>query len=165
MAYKTGSIEPFWDTDFKNYEYTRQAITDAEINEWRTQGYDHKSFTGEMYGGALPMPDWVYKVADSVGLVNCGFTFYRMLTNDIMPLHVDHFAKYCEVFGVERHRVKRCALFLEDWQSGHYFEISNRAFVNWSAGEWILWDCDEPHFAANIGTTPRYTLQITGTYK
>jgi len=30
------------------------------------------------------------------------------------------------------------------------------------SGDWISWNYDTPHMAANIGTEPRYTLQITG---
>jgi hypothetical protein len=34
--------------------------------------------------------------------------------------------------------------------------------VSWVAGQTVEWQYDAPHMAANMGTEPRYTLQITG---
>lgn len=164
MTYKVGYTIPIWDEDYKNFEYKKQPVSDQEIQNWRQMGYTHNSFTGEMYDSRNPMPEWCDKVADNIGLKNCGFVIYRMNTGDIMPTHVDHFSRYCEIFDVPRESVWRCVVFLEDWQSGHYFDIGGRAFMNYKAGEWVMWSCDEPHFAANIGATPRYTLQITGLF-
>lgn len=162
MSYIKGHIEPFWNEDFKNLEYEKQPVSNKEIETWRSQGYNHSSFTGMMYGSKNPMPEWVNTVAEQLELKNCGFVFYKMQTNDIMPTHVDHFSRYCEIFNVERKNVLRAVIFLEDWKIGHYFDIGGEAIVNYSAGDWIIWSCDEPHFAANIGTEDRYTLQITG---
>jgi hypothetical protein len=63
---------------------------------------------------------------------------------------------------VHSSEVYRAIVFLEDWQSGHYFEIDNIGVVNWCAGDYYLWNGDAPHAASNIGIDPRYTLQITG---
>lgn len=162
MSYIKGHIEPIWNQDFKNLEYEKQPVSNKEIETWRSQGYNHSSFTGMMHGSKNPMPDWVNTVAAQLELKNCGFVFYKMQTNDIMPTHVDHFSRYCEIFDVQRENVLRAVVFLEDWKIGHYFDIGGEAIVNYSAGDWIIWSCDEPHFAANIGTEDRYTLQITG---
>jgi len=162
MSYSIGFVNPIWNDDYKNFEYTKQPISQDEVTRWRAEGYTHNSFTGEMYNSKNPMPDWVDNVAEQIGLQNCGYVFYRMKTNDVMPTHIDHFEKYCEIFEVERKDVVRCAIFLEDWKSGHYFEIGNQAVTNYSAGTYVTWSCEEPHFAANIGIEDRYTLQITG---
>jgi hypothetical protein len=34
--------------------------------------------------------------------------------------------------------------------------------VKWRAGDVIEWCYDTPHMAANMGSTARYTLQVTG---
>lgn len=162
MSVIEGEINPFWDNNFKNFSYTKQPAKNEEIERWRNMGYSHESFTGSMYGGKNLMPDWVWEISNSLELYKPGFVFYRMETGDIMPTHVDHFEKYCEIFEVERSQVKRAVVFLEDWKIGHYFDIGGKAIVNYKAGKYVIWDCDEPHFAANIGTEPRYTLQITG---
>ena len=46
---------------------------------------------------------------------------------------------------------------------GTAFEIAGKGFINWSRGDYVWWRNGVPHFAGNIGTEPRYTMQITGT--
>ena len=78
--------------------------------------------------------------------------------------------RYIELFNLEnpqryghtRRFIRRAIVFLEDWASGHYLEVDNEPVVKWSAGDVVVWEYDTPHLAANMGTTPRYTLQITG---
>ena len=152
--------------DFLDFEYVKQPLTkSSELNNWRAQGYYHKSFLGSMYNSKNPMPDWINKVPDALGLEKCGFVFYRMDQLDIMPPHVDHFETYCKVFNVERESVYRAIVFLEDWKPGHYFEYNGKGFVNWEKGDYIMYSTDTPHAASNIGTEPRYTLQVTGILK
>jgi hypothetical protein len=149
--------------EYRHLMYNRQPLTDAELIAWREQGYTHEHFTGMMYDSKNPMPSWVVDIAQKIGLDNCGFVFYKMETGNIMPVHVDHYRQYCNVFNVNRNKVWRAVVFLEDWKSGHYFEIDGVAICNYRAGEYILWSADTPHAASNIGTLDRYTLQITGT--
>jgi hypothetical protein len=157
-----GSVKPRWNNRYKEFEYVRQPLTDKELIYWKDQGYNHQNFTGMMYDSTNPMPVWVRAVASEIGLNKCGYVFYKMVTGDIMPMHVDHYRRYCQVFDVEYKDVWRAIVFLEDWQSGHYFEINRHAFCNYKAGDYILWQSDTPHAASNIGVDDRYTLQITG---
>jgi len=53
-------------------------------------------------------------------------------------------------------------VFLDDWQSGHYFDVDDTPVLQWRAGEGVVWENHTPHSAANVGVTNRYTLQITG---
>jgi hypothetical protein len=53
-------------------------------------------------------------------------------------------------------------VFLEQWQSGHYFEGGDEVVTGWEAGDVVEWEYDLEHIAANLGTAPRYTLQING---
>ena len=166
MAYTKGHISANWNDSYKSFPYIKQSIKDSEIQEWRSQGYTHDSFSGVMYSQSNKenqMPDWVYDIADTLELKNVGFVFYKMCTLEIMPVHADHFETYCRVFNVHSSEVRRAIVFLEDWKSGHYFEIDNIGVVNWSAGDYYAWQGDIPHAASNIGISPRYTLQITGT--
>jgi hypothetical protein len=118
-----------------------------------------------MYNSTNPMPKWVDQIPDALGMTKCGFVFYRMDQLDIMPPHVDHFDTYCRVFEVERELVYRAIVFLEDWKPGHYFEYDSRGTVNWKQGDYVIYSTDTPHAASNIGTSPRYTLQVTGILK
>ena len=91
-----------------------------------------------------------------------GCCYYRMGTNDIIPNHFDAYNVYTKKFGCQTEDVHKILVFLEDWKSGHYFELKGKPFVNWKAGDYATWTGNTEHFAANIGTEYRYTLQITG---
>jgi hypothetical protein len=162
-AIEKGHVSRFWNTDFKEFTFERQPIMDTEIERWRNMGYDHvKSFSGSMYDSRNPMPEWVSTLENMFGMYNQTYTFYRMDTLEIMPVHSDHFNTYCRINNTTTDKVERVILMLEDWKPGHYFELDGIGFVNWKAGDWFKWRGDVPHAASNIGTEPRYTLQITG---
>lgn len=160
--YMRGRVPVSWNEDFKNFNYTEDPITGPQAEEWKAQGYYHEKTYGEMFGFPNEMPEWVDTVAFNLNLCRTGFVFYKMKTLDIMPVHTDHFKKYCEVFHTTPDNVKRAIVFLEDWKSGHYFEIGGEAITNWKAGDFVIWQGNVPHSASNIGIEDRYTLQITG---
>jgi hypothetical protein len=160
-----GHIGRFWDLNsFKEFQYTKQPVTQEEIDEWLANGYDHvKSFTGSMYDSRNPMPEWVNNFGAIFGheYINLTYTFYRMSTLEIMPTHVDHYRTYRKIFSAEYKNVRRILVMLEDWKPGHYLEINGTGIVNWVAGDYFMWEGDCPHAASNIGIDDRYTLQIT----
>lgn len=158
-----GHVSKFWNDDFKKFDFIRQPIMESEIKQWHDMGYDHvKSFSGSMYNNKNPMPEWVSRLDSMFGMYNQTYTFYRMDTLEIMPVHSDHYNTYCKINNAAPDKVERIVLMLEDWKPGHYFELDGIGFVNWKAGDWFKWRGDVPHAASNIGTEPRYTLQITG---
>jgi len=81
----------------------------------------------------------------------------------ILPKHSDLYTRYKHVHGLaDSKTVWRAVVFLEDWQSGHYLELDNTPINQWRAGNFVAWNDDVEHLAANMGTTDRYTLQLTG---
>jgi hypothetical protein len=163
VKYIKGHIDKFWNDEFKNFNYVKQPITDVEKNIWISQGYTGvKSFTGSMYDSRNPMPLWISKFDNLFGLKNQTYTFYKMSTLEIMPLHNDHFSTYVKLFNSELENVHRVVVMLEDWKSGHYLEVDKVGIINWSAGDYVIWNHDCQHAASNIGIEDRYTLQITG---
>ena len=147
--------------DYKKFKYEKHQAYADDIEQWRRQGYNHKSFTGAMYV-VKENQLWLQKIAEKIGLSHCGFTFYRISTGDIMPRHKDHFATYQKIYNVDKSKVWRAVIVLQDWEPGHYFDIEHRAIVNYNRGEFVLFDAFCEHAAANIGLNDRYTLQITG---
>jgi len=163
MRVETGHFDRFWSDDFKEFQFVKQPLMDSEIEQWRSMGYDHvKSFSGSMYDNRNPMPDWVKVLEGKMGMYNQTYTFYRMDTLEIMPVHSDHFNTYCRLNNTTPDQVERAVMFLEDWKPGHYLEVDGVGYVNWKAGDWVKWRGDVPHAASNIGVEARYTLQITG---
>jgi hypothetical protein len=158
-----GHLSKFWDDNFKEFNFVKQPILESEIMQWHSMGYDYvKSFSGSVYSNKNPMPEWISTLDNLFGMYNQTYSFYRMDTLEIMPVHSDHYNTYCRIHDTTTDNVERVILMLEDWKPGHYFELDGVGYVNWRAGDWFKWRGDVPHAASNIGTEPRFTLQITG---
>ena len=160
-------IPVFWDDEFKTLEYTNESFNDSvSLAQWTALGYANK-FTGDMCDMRNPQPVWNQRIVDiftGQGWQDIGTSFYRMGTGTVLPTHQDRYVKYIDLYNLQgrEHTIRRAIVFLEDWQPGHYAEYEGQSFVNWRAGAVIEWPYDSPHMAANLGSTPRYTLQITG---
>jgi hypothetical protein len=160
-------IPAFWDDEFKHLEYINETFNDSvSLENWLSLGYTNK-FTGDMCDMRGRQPKWNNLFIDFytlLGWKDIGTSYYRMDTGTILPTHSDLYLKYIDLFNLQgqEQSIRRAIVFLEDWQSGHYFEGNAKPYVNWRAGDVVEWSYDTPHLAANLGTTPRYTLQITG---
>lgn len=166
MNYRFGHITPWWDNSFKKLDYVYLPLKNThDEDRWNQQGYSRLTLNGGLYNMSRPMPDYAQPFFTMFDWDNVGIAFYKMSTLDALPLHVDGYASYIKMFNVDVAKVWRCIVFLEDWKSGHYFEINNAAHMNWRAGDYVVWNNDVPHFAGNFGLEPRYTMQITGTQK
>jgi hypothetical protein len=117
-----------------------------------------------MYDMRNPMPAWTEKFLNVFEGINIGLSFYKMNTCNILPPHRDTYNRYIKLFNIQdTSKIHRAVIFLEDWRPGHIFEIEQTPITNWKAGEYVLWQYDAEHMAANLGLEPRYTLQITYT--
>lgn len=146
-----GKIEPVWDSSYKNFNYIKRPLNLEGIDD---------NLGGMLYDMSNPMPLWVHLVAVDFNFV--GYSFYRMKKGDEVPLHVDHFSKYCQIYNQKREDVRRFIVFLEDYVPGHIFEIDGTLIKDYKAGEYVQWTCDVPHLARNESDIDRYTLQVTG---
>jgi hypothetical protein len=160
-------LEVFWDDEFKHLNYSNEPFNDTKNTQaWLAQGYPAK-FTGDMCDMREQQPTWNQQFIDifsGFGWQDIGTSYYRMNTGTVLPTHGDLYTKYIDLFDLagQEHKIRRAIVFLEDWSSGHYFEAMGAPHTNWSAGQVMEWCYDTPHMAANIGLSPRYTLQITG---
>lgn len=163
-------LVPFWDDEFKTLDYELAPFNDAEtLARWRSEGFTIRDNIGALVRHGGRFPAWADKFIEawSVAWDHVGLTFFRMEAGDIMPAHSDQFHRYVERFALQgrEHAICRTVLFLEDWKSGHYLEVDGTPIVSWKAGDLVTWQGSVPHMAANLGTEPRYTLQITGVAK
>jgi hypothetical protein len=160
-------VPAFWDDEFKRLDYVNETFNDPEsVDRWLAQGFANQ-FTGDMCDMRSAQPSWnktIIEVFEQMGWQDVGTSYYRMMPGTILPTHQDLYKKYIELFDLEgqEHTIHRAVIFLEDWQPGHYLEAMDQPIVKWRAGDVIEWVYDTPHMAANMGSTPRYTLQITG---
>ena len=164
---QTANIEPFWDDEYKHLDYSVESFNNPPDTEyWLKAGY-RCNFTGAMCDMRKTQPSWNDKFInyfEGLGWRDIGTSYYRMDTCTILPVHQDTYKRYVELFSLQgqEHKIRRAIVFLEDWQSGHYLELKGRPITGWRAGFTVVWAYDAPHMAANLGLTPRYTLQITG---
>lgn len=158
---------PFWDDSYRTLTYQREDFGDREsVERWLSMGFANK-FVGDMCDMRRPQPGWNHKIVELYELCgwrDIGTSYYRMRPGTILPRHQDQYLKYIQLYDLKgrEHTIWRAIIFLEDWASGHYLEVGDRAITKWKAGDVVEWRYDVPHLAANMGTTDRYTLQITG---
>lgn len=98
-----------------------------------------------------------------MGMTNHLFAVSKMLPGMILPYHIDKYDYIKKTFNVSHEQIKRIIVFLEDWKPGHISEINSISITNWKKGDWVEWQGETPHMAANLGHHDRYILQITGT--
>jgi hypothetical protein len=163
MTYECGHIDPWWDDEFKEFEYKYLPHKDeAMVREWKAQGYANLHLNGAIH----PLNDRAYAkpFLDYFNWQDSGAAIYKMNTGDLLPVHKDHYITYQRVFNItDTGSIWRAIVFMEDWKSGHYFEIEGKPLLEWHRGDYVMWNFDVPHMAFNMGTEPRYTLQVTGT--
>ena len=169
MKWSQGYIKPFWDEEFKNLEYTKEIFSNqTDIDRWRNEGYtnDIADFSGTMCPHGRKHPEWtndiVRWIENEFSLKDIGVCFYKMKTGIVLPIHSDHYTVYKNKFNCSIEQIHRVLILLDDWKSGHYFEIDGHPFVNYRAGTFAIWQGNAKHMAANIGIEDRYTLQLTG---
>lgn len=85
----------------------------------------------------------------------------KQLPGQTIPLHTDTFHVLSSKLNVDPRDCIRILVFLEDWKTGHYFEINDRPILQWKKGDEVIINYGEKHLSGNMGIEPKYTLQIT----
>ena len=121
-------------------------------------GYNHDN---SMYYRAFEVDDEVHEFCRtlfprySVGIM-------KQPPGQTLPSHEDTFYKFAKTHDIDPYECCRVNIFLEDWCSGHYFEINENPVLHWKRGDAIIIERDEPHLSGNMGLTTKYTMQVTG---
>jgi hypothetical protein len=154
----------WWGHSHQALPYTNEPFNDSvSLDQWRKLGYTQTRFTGDMYDMRKTEPDWIAPFRHHFPWKHFSWSAYRMGPGTVLPNHADTYVRYREIHDIkDPSTIFRAVIFLENWQSGHYFEIDGNPETEWPAGQYIVWRNDVRHLAANIGMTDRYTLQITG---
>jgi hypothetical protein len=83
----------------------------------------------------------------------------------VIPLHTDKYYIFSKKHKCNPDDVTRINIFLEDWKSGHYFELEEKPITNWKKGQYVILNNKIKHRSANVGDQTKYTAQITGILK
>lgn len=153
-------------TEHRSLTMIREEFNDLEQMElWQRQGFTPR--TGALFDmrhvNQPTITERIIKFAEYEGLEHIGVSYYRMDSGDNLPYHSDLYSKYISVFNLEQRKknIVRFIMFPEDRQPGHIFEVDGK-IIDWKTGDWVAWKYDTPHMAANFGTKPRYSIQVTG---
>ena len=87
-------------------------------------------FSGKMSNFHDRLPQWNDKVikwaTEEMNLKDVGCCYYKMETNDVIPNHSDAYNVYTKKFNCTTEDVHKILIFIEDWRSGHYFEVDGK---------------------------------------
>ena len=86
----------------------------------------------------------------------------KQYPGNTIPSHLDTYYTFCKKNNVNSDDVIRVNIFLENWKTGHYFEINENPVLQWKRGDAIIITTNEYHLSGNMGIVPKYTMQVTG---
>lgn len=124
----------------------------STIEKWQQAGIDMTRIGWEFYYNEHIGLDHI-ELPIHPGSKKYKWWFSKLNPGDILPMHVDH-------FSVEQN-VQRFWMACQDHQPGHIFTYGNSTLQDYRAGD--LYELSPPdiqHGAANLGMTPKISLQI-----
>ena len=121
-------------------------------------------------------PDYeiFYKMLSAIGMYDVHLArVHIQRLGQVTPFHIDQQMRYARPqwrkrwteSGADKNplKLRRVLIALTDWDIGHVWQFGNTYYQGYSAGECVVYDwCNMPHATANMGYTPRITLQATG---
>jgi quercetin dioxygenase-like cupin family protein len=125
----------------------------------------HNSSIWQMFDNNCP--DWVWQIASQLLVSlneqpNYVVSTIKIEPGSTIPNHVDAHFIVQEKYGPGK--TARYLIMLEDWKSGHYYEIHNQPYTKWHKGDWVKFGSDDWHLAGNMGDSPFYSMQVTVKY-
>jgi hypothetical protein len=139
----------------KASEYDEQNI------KYIMAGYTDKN---TQYYQTFDLPEEYHTFAKSI-FSEYSLSVIKQMPGQTIPQHFDTFYKFCERNNCSKIDVCRLNFFLEEWKTGHYFEINNEPYVDWRKMNFKIIRYGQLHLSGNMGMEPKYTMQITGLYE
>ena len=158
-----GCINYIPDFDLSEINFTDRESCYQQVDGMENYYCPENSSIWQMFENDIPdplralvddLPDTFTEFTESITRIDPGNT---------VPYHSDKHYKIRQTaewltYGGETFRY---LIFLEDWKSGHYFEIEGKPFLNWKKGDWVKFGQEDWHLAGNSGVDPFYAAQIT----
>jgi hypothetical protein len=162
-------IDPKWIiSDFENLNYTFSTHRDEElVEDYVRSGHNRENMS--MYKYHLPnkMPVCIdeYILPRFNFLNNAAPAINYFKPGQYLPLHIDLFGRYAEIFNANPKNIIRCMVMLEDSSPGQILQVKDTAHCKWKSGDCFYWNYDEIHAFYNFSMNDRYAVQITGILK
>lgn len=137
----------------------------AEYDE-QNQKYINAGFSDKNteYYQTFDVPEEFHTFAKGI-FSEYSLSVIKQMPGQTIPTHFDTFYQFSKKVNCDKFAVCRLNFFLEDWKSGHYFEIDNEPYVKWKKLNFKIIRYGQPHLSGNMGMDPKYTMQITGLYE
>ncbi len=106
------------------------------------------------------VPTWMMDISNHLEK-DWDYTYHSILKvppGQTIPYHKDKHYKIQNKYG--KGDTFRYWIALEDWKSGHYFDVNDEPFLNWKKGDYVKFS-SEWHTGGNMGREPKYVAQIT----
>lgn len=102
-------------------------------------------------------------IGRSLGMTVETVATIRQRPGQILPWHHDHFHRLIKDNpNIDKLRIVRANIFLEDWKSGHVLQVEHKIIPTWQKGEGFMWSSGIYHLSGNLGLEDKYTLQVSG---
>jgi hypothetical protein len=152
--------------DFVNLPYSppildiKDDVAYESVNkQYRLAGYTEEN---TQYHMCWPVTDDYMQFVATLFDKTFTLSVLKQRPGQTIPIHSDSFGKIAYEFSVDPKDCIRVNIFLENWKSGHYFEIDHNPITKWERGDAVIIGKDTPHLSANNGMEPKFTMQITG---
>jgi len=100
------------------------------------------------------------KITDLFALEDPFSRIHIQRTGEVFTMHIDKLQKWNPEHP---ENVFRCAIHLNDWEPGQWWQSGNYTHTKWRAGDIFTFDwMNLPHGTANASLFPRATLLLTG---
>ena len=164
MIKLSGSIPVTWTRyDLSELTFREDYHKDPTLNDvYIRSGHDIENMKIGLLQEHMGLPEWAKNIRDQFDLDNKTATIHRLTPGKYLPIHSDLYGTYKKLHDWNGRQIARIIVFLEDWQPGHMLDIQGMIYNRWAAGDHVGWLDDTQHAAYNMGTSDRYTLQITG---
>ena len=137
----------------KEYDEQNLRYINAGFTENNTQYYQ-----------TFDLPTEFHDFAKSI-FTNYSLSVIKQMPGQTIPEHFDTFYQFSKNNNCSKEQVCRLNFFLEQWKTGHYFELLGEPVVKWGKMSFKVIRYGQPHLSGNMGMSPKYTMQITGLYE
>lgn len=139
--------------------------TDAPPNNWiEAEEYDITRGGGDpnmsITHMSTDLPPKLRKICDMIGLSDGHDKAHMQVVGEVFNIHID---KLGRIYPEDHSKIMRIVIHLSDWEPGHFYNYGNYHHQHWREGDMhtFAWK-HVPHYTANAGRNPRYTLVTTG---
>jgi hypothetical protein len=123
------------------------------FGKWKSAGYDMSKIRWEVFSGDTPKFNFKISLPFK-GTIK--WWFAKLHPGDMFPLHLDTFPNNINV--------RRYWIACQDYIPGHIFAYDDKILTGYKAGDVFMFDHSTVlHGSANIGFTPKISLQVAVT--